>query len=237
MQDVTITFTDGPLRDRTYEFEVGKVLIGRLPGSAGLELKGADTTVSRVHAELRERDGDIEIHNVSPNGTSVNDKLILDSVTLRPNARIRIGGNHSFTVNWTTFDDYAKADNTVQTKVVPTSEGPLSSPIVRAVLGIYLIGMVALGVWLMIADDSGAAVPDDWPALISEYENYAMDEMPEELRASRVARAKFLVRELRAQKTQGMARDAEQICREMMSIDGDPRSPFYRYGARCLGSQ
>ena len=237
MQDVTITFTDGPLRGRTYEFEVGHVLIGRLPGNAGLELKGADTSVSRVHAELRERGGEIEVKNASPNGTIVNGKLILESVVIRPDAELKIGANHPFTVNWTTFEDYARADKTVQTKTVPAAQGPMSSPIVRAVLGVYMLGMVVLGVWLMVADDGGGAVADDWPALIAEYDNFDVAEMADELRQSHTAKAESLVRELRLLKLQGYGRDAGTICRDLMSIDGDARSPVYQYGARCLGAQ
>lgn len=237
MQDVTITFTDGPLRGRAYEFEVGHVLVGRLPGKAGLELKGADTSVSRVHAEIHERDGEIEVRNKSPNGTIVNGKLILESVVIRPDAELKIGANHPFTVNWTTFEDYARADNTVQTKAVPAAEGPMSSPIVRAVLGVYVLGMVVVGVWLMLADDGSGAFADDWPALMTEYEVYDSAGISDELRQSRTAKAERLVQELRLQKVQGYGRGAETICRDLMSIDGDSQSPVYQYGARCLGSQ
>ena len=100
MQDVTITFTDGPLRGRSFEFEVGLVRIGRMPGDNGLELKGADTSVSRVHAELREDGGGVKLHNVSPNGTTVNDKIVLDSIGLQPGAVVRIGPRHPFTISW-----------------------------------------------------------------------------------------------------------------------------------------
>ena len=237
MQDVTITFTDGPLRGRTYEFEVGHIQIGRLPGNAGLELKGADTSVSRVHAELRERDGQIEVKNASPNGTMVNGKLILESVIIRPDAELKIGANHPFTVNWTTFEDYARADKTVEIKAVPAAQGPMSSPIVRAVLGVYVLGMVVVGVWLMLSDDGGGAVADDWPTLMAAYSDFDVADMGDELRQSRTAKAESLVRELRLQEIQGYGRDAGTICRDLMSIDGDARSPVYQYGARCLGAQ
>jgi hypothetical protein len=236
MQDVTISFIDGPLRGRSYEFEVGRVLIGRLPGKAGLELKGADTSVSRVHVELLEHGGGIKLRNMSPNGTKVDGKIILESVEIRPGARIDVGANHPFTIDWTSFQAYSDADKTVQTKVAPASQGPLSSPIVRAVIGVYVIGMLVVGLWLGISDDGELAAADEWPALLIEYEYYRANEMPEDMRSARVAQAELLVRKLRVLRTQDIYRGQERICRQIMTIDRDSKSPFYRYGAMCLGS-
>lgn len=237
MQDVTITFTEGPLRGRSYEFEVGRVLIGRLPGEAGLELKGADTSVSRIHAELVERGAGVELRNVSPNGTMVDDEVILDSADIEPGARIQIGSNHHFSVNWVSFDTHVDTTESKEEPVDVVRQGPLSSPIVRAVIGVYLLGMVSVGLWLYVSSDEGALAADDWPALATAYEDYKRTEMPEELRVTRATRAESLVRELRILKTQGLDRGAEQICREIMSIDKDSKSPLYQYGARCLASQ
>lgn len=167
----------------------------------------------------------------------MDNEVILDSAEIKPGARIEIGSSHPFTVNWTSFDAYSDNDDSKQEPADVVSQGPLSSPIVRAVLGIYLLGMVAAGVWLYVSGDDGALAVDDWPALAAAYENYKVGEMPEELRLTRASRAEFLVRELRLLKMQGLNRDTEQICREIMSIDKDSKSPLYRYGARCLASQ
>ncbi len=237
MQDVTITFTDGPLRGRSYEFEVGRVLIGRLPGEAGLELKGADTSVSRVHAELVERGAGIELRNVSPNGTNVDDEVILDSTEIKPGARIVIGASHPFTVTWTSFEEYSTVDDGKQEATDLVSQGPLSSPIVRALMGIYLLGMVAVGLWLYLGSDDGALAADDWPALAAAYEDYKVGEISDELRSARASNAEALLRELRLLKMQGLERDTKRICREIMSIDKDSQSPLYQYGVRCLASQ
>lgn len=237
MQDVTITFTDGPLRGRSYDFEVGQLSIGRLPGSTGLELKGADTSVSRIHAELHERAGGIELRNVSPNGTMVDDKIVLDDIKIRPGVRVQIGSLHRFTVNWTSFERESRPKDTSKESDPQRSQGPLSSPIIQAVLGVYFLAMVAVFVWLMLSDDGGPTAGDDWPALAAAYDNYQAGEMPGDIRSTRAARAEDLVRKLRVMRTRKSNRDAEKICREMMSIDKDSKSPLYRYGARCLGSK
>ena len=61
MQDIKIRFTSGPLRGHSAEVEVGDVMIGRQPGNGGVELKGAETSVSRQHAQLVEDGGDEQV--------------------------------------------------------------------------------------------------------------------------------------------------------------------------------
>lgn len=237
MQDITITFADGPLRGRKYEFEVGWVPIGRLPEPGGLELKGADTSVSRTHAELVEREGDIELHNLSPNGTKVDGKLIIDSIVVRPGARIEIGDRHPFDVEWQALDRILPTETARPQESGPlVKQGPLSSPIVRAVLGVYLAGIAGVAIWLGLAGSDSAAAADDWPALKTAYESYGAEWLDAEQRAANLERAELLVRQLRALRTQGADRGIERVCREIMRIDGEIDSPLFQYGARCLGN-
>lgn len=236
MQDVTVMFTSGPMRERRFEFEVGRVVIGRLPGDGGLELKGADTSVSREHAVLEEADGDIELCNLSPNGTTVNGKLVLDRVKVLPGAKVSIGDQHAFELAWTSFE--TRIDDAVARKAAKaTKKGPLSSPVVRVVLGVYLAGIVGVALWLGVFADADAIAADDWPGLESAYQAYGPADLTEEERESRLVRARTLVRELRALRTQGIEQGTGSICREMMRIDRDSQSPFYLYGAKCLGAQ
>lgn len=237
MQDVTITFTSGPMRDRKLEFEVGHVVIGRLPGAGGLELKGADTSVSRTHAELVEAGGNIELRNLSPNGTKVDGKLIIDSVTLRPGAKLSVGNSHAFEITWTSFQPEVTAVASKKDTKVQKTKGPLSSPVVRAVIGIYLLAIVAVAVWLGVVSGGDKIASDDWPTLEAEYQTYEPSGLTPEERAMRMARAEPLVRELRALRTQGTEQGRAQICRELMRVDRDSQSPIYQYGARCLASQ
>lgn len=236
MQDVTITFVDGPMRGRTFEFELGRVQIGRLPEEGGLELKGSDTSVSRLHAELAERDGDVELRNLSPAGTRVDGQLIIDSLVLRPGARIEIGPRHPFDVDWVSIQQRISPDSQrTQASRAPSKPGPLSSPVVRAVLGVYLAGMVAVVVWLGLGS-GGPIAADDWPELKAAYESYTADSMTGAERDSNLARAEILLRELRANRTQGNGQQIERLCREIMRIDRRTDSPLFRYGAGCLAS-
>jgi pSer/pThr/pTyr-binding forkhead associated (FHA) protein len=232
MQDVTITFTGGPQQGRRIEVEVTRegVAIGRLPGPGGVELKSADSSISREHAKLIARGGEVELENLSANGTVVDGKLVLDRVLLQPNVEIKIGDTCAFSVDWTSFNaDVTKEKKEEKSTATP---GPLASPIVRAVVGVYVLGIVGVGVWLAMEDETIAG--DDWPALEKVYEKYEPDGDAEASRAARMDRAKDLVDELRVHKTRGIDRENKIICREIMSLDADVNSPFFRYGASCL---
>jgi pSer/pThr/pTyr-binding forkhead associated (FHA) protein len=234
MQDVLLKFQDGPMRGQSIEVEVGDVMLGRQPGKGGVELLGSDVSVSRRHAELKEQDGHIILCNHSPNGTTVSGKLVLDEVALVSGSVIEIGDQFRIVASWKSFA--AEATRKVRTdKSAAVKKGPLSSPVVRTVIGVYLAGIVAVGLWLAIASGD-KAVADDWPALAAEYELYEPDSINDSARQGREMRAAVLVRELRALKTRGRGYEAEKICRELMSLDRDIDSPLYRYGARCLAS-
>ena len=235
MQDVTITFTDGLLKGRIYDFEVGRVPIGRLPGEGGLELKGADASVSRLHAELVENRADIELKNLSPNGTLVDGKLVLDSALLRSGALIEIGESHPFKVHWSSVGATQAIAVPSAAKSGARPSGPLASPVIRAVLGVYLLGIVAAAVWLGL-DSSAGAGSDEWPALSAAYAAYDDGSTAADVKQARATKAESLVRTLRVLKIRDAQRDMGPICRELMGLDGDPASPLFQYGARCLGA-
>lgn len=237
MQDVTVTFVAGPLQGHKYEFEVGRVVIGRLPGSGGLELTGADSSVSRAHAELMEQDGDVELRNLSPNGTRVDGKLIIDKVTIQSGARIEIGPNHPFEIEWASYQQHfaTDLDKTLVSRPV-AKQGPLSSPIVRSVIGVYLAAIAGVAIWLGLSSADETIAADDWPALEAAYVAFDAGELSDAERQSRLAQAELLIRELRALRTRGGNREIESICREIMRIDRKTESPLFQYGAQCLAS-
>lgn len=235
MQDISISFIAGPMAGSNAEFEVGRLTIGRLPGAGGLELKHADSSISRVHAELIEDQGKIEIKNHSSNGTTVSGKLVLDSAPIEPGVQIQIGDNHVFEVNWASFNTTGRKSHTEGKAEESSSPGLLASPVVRAVMGVYLLGMVAVGIW--VSDfGSGDEVTDDWPGLARAYVSYQPKGISSDVLAQRATQAEVLVRKLRASKTQGLSQEVENICREIMGLDGDYQSPLFQYGAACLGS-
>lgn len=235
MQDISIRFVAGPMAGSSAEFEVGRLIIGRLPGAGGLELKHADSSVSRVHAELIEDQGKIEIKNHSSNGTTVSGNLVLDSAPIEPGAQIQIGDDHVFEVHWASFDTTDRKSHTEGKGDEPSSQGILASPVVRTVMAVYLLGMVAVGVWVS-GSGSGGEITDDWPGLASVYASYQPKGISPDVLAQRATQAEFLVRKLRVSKTLGQGNEVEKICREIMSLDGDHQSPLFQYGAACLGS-
>ena len=233
MQDIKVKFLKGPLKGQSTEVEVGDVLIGRQPGSGGVELKGADTSVSRLHAQLVEEGGNIVIRNKSPNGTVVNGKLMLDQAVIKSGAKIGIDV-FEFQLDWKTFGAETVIRKRSSTSSQAVKKGPLASPVLRAVLGVYLGGILIVGLWVALSPEAGVA-GDDWPALEAAYRAYQGEELTAEEWLAREERAKELVRELRALRTRDVdSQTRNLICRELMSIDSDARSPLYRYGAGCL---
>ena len=236
MQDVTVRCTAGPMKGFVGEFEVGQLIIGRQPGARGLELKGAGGSVSRQHVELIDKDGIVILRNLSPNGTTVGGKLIVDEVQVRSGATIEIGGKFRLDLEWQTFGaETIVRKNTVSTPVA--KQGPLASPVVRAVIGVYMAGMGAVGIWFALAGDDSLVAADEWPAIEAAYQIYAPEVMDESEHSARMARAEFLVSKLRIQRTQRKTDDVDRICRELMSLDGDAQSPLFQYGARCLAAR
>ena len=164
MQSVNIVCTAGPMRGFDEEFVLGELVIGRQPEMPGLVLKGAGSSVSRRHLKLEEKDGMVAVSNLSPNGTVVNGKLIVDDIQIRTGAKIEIGDQFILELRWESFG----AETVVKKKATSApvaKQGPLASPVVRAVLGVYLLGMVALAVWFGLADDQSTVAADEWPAV------------------------------------------------------------------------
>jgi hypothetical protein len=237
MQDIKIKFLSGPLKGHATEVEVGDVLIGRQPGERGLELKGADTTVSRIHAQLIEQRGEIVVRNKSPNGTIINGRLTLDESVIKSGAKLGIGDQFELQLEWKTFGADTVIRKPKSTSPDGLKKGPLSSPVLRAVLAVYLGGILLVGLWVALSPGEGIA-GDDWPALAAAYQGYKGEGVSAEEWEAREMRAEELVRELRALRTRDMESEvSEMICRELMSIDGDIRSPLYQYGARCLADR
>lgn len=234
MQDVTFTFVSGPTAGVKVEREVGRVVIGRQPGEGGLELLNATQSVSRVHAEIVEQDGQVLLRNISPNGTRVDGKMILETLLLKPGMTLQIGDDHVFDLSWEVFDQ-GKTRPRKQDRQDSKGGGPLSSPVVRIVLLVYILGLIGVVIW---ATDSGeeAQPGADWAQLAAEYADYRPAGISESEFDRRTERARKLILELSAVRKQNLYYEAEQICRELMSLDRDINSPLYQYGAACLGS-
>jgi pSer/pThr/pTyr-binding forkhead associated (FHA) protein len=242
MQDVTIRFASGPMSGESGQYELGAVLLGREPrpepGQQSLVLRGADGSVSRSHALISDRDGKVVLTNISGNGTRVDGNLVMEEIVLKPGSTIAIGGNHEFGVEWQVVSGRERADQATgekkQAKV--TSSGPLASPLVRALLAVYLVGLVAVAGWLSWRGDGRGDIGDDWPELARAYADYEAPGVDEEEKARRARLAQAMLVRLRVLRVNERDRDVEKLCREMMRIDADTRSPIYRYGAKCLGS-
>lgn len=243
MQDLRIVFTRGPMAGESSEYDLGTVIIGREPrpepGQEPLVLRGADSSVSRNHTVLIDRDGAVVLQNTGANGTRVDGVLVLEEAILKPGAVIRIGDNHDFTVDWQRAGQHQPGksqDAKPESVSRVASTGLLGSPLVRTLLVVYLLGIIAVAVWLNWRGGLGGQIQDDWPELSVAYEAYNAPGVDAAEKARRTRLAEAMLIRLRVFRANEREADIQRLCRELMRVDADIQSPLYRYGARCLGS-
>lgn len=241
MQDLRIAFARGPMAGESSSHDLGALLIGREPnpeaGQQSLMLRGADSSVSRNHALIFDRDGEVVLQNSGANGTAVNGKLVLEETQLKPGDTIAIGANHEFRVDWQLVGSAARNASDRKEKSAPvTSSGPLRSPIVRTVLAVYLLGILAVALWFSWRGGAPEEITDDWPELGAAYKEYEPAGVDAKEKARRTRYAEAILVRLRVLRANERDEDVRRLCRELMRLDADIQSPLYRYGARCLGS-
>jgi pSer/pThr/pTyr-binding forkhead associated (FHA) protein len=241
MHSVTLVFTHGPMAGERAEYDLGALTFGREPapmesGQLTMVLKGAERSVSRSHATLLDSDAGVILRNLSGNGTLVDGKLVLEDAVLKSGASIRVGTSHEFLVNWEIVGaETAGEERPTISAGALAKAGPLASPVVRALLGVYLLGILGVVGWLMTRPTDGTHVADDWPTLEPAYAEYIAENLDEQTQAARMEKAAGIVNQLRVLRIKERTEDVNHLCRELMAIDADIKSPVYRYGAKCLG--
>lgn len=235
MKNVTLLVRKGPLAGSRLELELGRVAIGREPGPGGVLLPG-DSLVSRRHGELLEENGSVVYRNLSTNGTLVDRRIVQEAIRLEPGMELRLGNEYLIEVQ---FQRDRRAGLMQPGPVVPAgppwSRGLLAKPLVRVVLGVYLVMILALGFWLGTREDRTLAA-DFEPVRRMYLGHYQRPGLSAEEKKARLAQADHLVRELVALEREERWPEAQALCRELMAIDPVPASPLYKFGARQLGS-
>ncbi len=241
MHSVTLVFTRGPMEGERAEYDLGALTFGREPspqesGQVTMVLKGAESSISRNHATLLDSDEGVVLRNLSGNGTLVDGKLVLEDSVLKSGSTIRVGASHEFEVTWELVGgaDAGREESSISAGAL-VKAGPLASPVVRALLVVYLLGILGVVGWLMTRPADGTHVADDWPALEASYTQYVTENLDETVSAMRVEKAAAIVKQLRVLRIKGRTEDVNRLCRELMAMDADINSPIYRYGAKCLG--
>jgi pSer/pThr/pTyr-binding forkhead associated (FHA) protein len=233
VKNVILLVRKGPIAGSRIELELGRVDIGRDPGPDGVLLPG-DSLVSRLHGELREDHGRIVYRNLSPNGTLVDRAIVREERELAPGAEIRLGNDYLIEVQFRPRERPAKAAPRGDSGNLWNS-GPLARPAVRAILAVYLVALVVLAVFLSLRGQS--TILDQFAPVRHEYlASYRPAGIDPEAKKARLDRADRLVADLLALERAESWDAARLACRELMAIDGDPRSPIYRFAARRLGA-
>ncbi|MFK7977175.1 MAG: FHA domain-containing protein [Halioglobus sp.] len=240
MQDVLIRFKKGSMAGQIFQHTVGSLAIGREPqqepGQESLVLVGAGDAVSRTHMLLLDDSGEMIVRNIGANGTKVNGKLVTESEKIESGATIAIGKHHEFSVSWQLVGGRKVTKQKSEDIESVASSGMLGSPMVRAILGFYILSMVAVAAYLSIAAGSGSKYDDDWPELSAAYEDYQPANLTMDEKANRAEKAKSTLIQLRVLHMNDMDDDIKLLCRKLMHIDSDIHSPIYQYGAKCLGN-
>jgi pSer/pThr/pTyr-binding forkhead associated (FHA) protein len=242
MQALQIRFTQGPMQGTTKQYDLGYLLIGREPrpevDQQALILTGADGSVSRNHVALFDRDGQVILQNISGNGTRVDGTLIIEEAVLKPGAQITIGSHHQLEVKWQLVGRQKQEDKDAKAPAATkaASSGLLASPVVRALLAVYLVAIIGVAAYLSWQGGRNASIPDDWPQLSAAYEAYQPTEISAAEKTRRANLAEALLVRLRVLRANERTYEVKRLCRVLMRLDADIQSPIYRYGATCLGS-
>ena len=233
---VTLEFKKGPKAGEQRRVDLralsgNKLLLGREPGPGGMILDG-DVTVSRLHGELLEEQGQVVFVNHSANGTKVGDGFLMGSKALRP-GEVLVLGSHEIEVLYLPSAASRQPANAAQGGV--WQRGALARPPVRLLLAAYLLGLLSLTVFL--GARGGSSSESHYREARGEYaERYLrVQGYSQAERAERLSRADRLTSELEAHIRAERWTLARDSCRELMALDKDTRSPIYRFAVRRLG--
>ena len=242
MLNVVLDMRGGPMAGarRTYDLaapgSVGesareRLILGRDPGPGGCLLDG-DASVSRKHGALLLDGPWLVFENLSSNGTVLARRVVMGRERLEPGAVLRIG-RHEIEVSYE-----LPAELTAELRAGASqsllSSGPLANPLVRGAVAVYLFALVALALLLAGGGDGPSRSFTD--ARRAYEVGYLPDqvELEEARRRSRLDTVDRLRLELEAQLRSEQWTAARDTCRRLMEVDGDPRSPIYRFAALRL---
>jgi pSer/pThr/pTyr-binding forkhead associated (FHA) protein len=241
MISVMITFEAGPQRGESRAVDLGNLLIGREPAAEShqqaLILVGAGQSISRTHCEIAYHLGEVRLRSISANGTKVNGKAVPGEIVLSPGDTVSPSDDIQFKISW-------RAPEKVQPSAVKTAEaaaspgvlssGPLASPLIRAVLAVYLLGIVAVAVWINVSN-SGPSFDDSASAdLKSSYTKWGEERFSADELESRLSQIDADLETLRVAIAREQKQTARIICRRLRAMDATEESPVYRYAATCL---
>jgi len=238
MLTIAITFQTGPQKGITQEVNIGTLVVGREPVAEGdqqaLVLPGAGASVSRTHFEISYALGEVKLRGISANGTKAKDKSIAEECVLSPGAIVSPSDEVSLKLDWTPV--VARATEQ-QKKKEPTNlakSGPLASPVIRAVIGVYLLGIVGVAVWLggssgSTGFDSGAS-----KRLLDSYRRWGTEIYSPATLEANLESVEYEMDRLRVALATGNRKAAKQICLSLRALDEDRTSPVYAYAAKCI---
>lgn len=241
MISVIITFEAGPQRGESRDIELGNLLVGREPATQShqqsLILVGAGQSISRTHCEIAYHLGEIKLRSISANGTKVNGKAVLTEILLSPGDTIAPSEDIQFKISWRA-PERVQASSAKSVEAAPSpsvlSSGPLASPLIRTVLAVYLLGILAVAVWVNLSN-SGPSFDDSAVAnLKSSYTAWGEERFSDDELESRLQQIEMDLEVLRVAIAREQTETARIICRRLRAMDAQEDSPVYRYAATCL---
>lgn len=228
MRDVIVMVRKGPQGKGRYPCRLGRIVLGREPGSDGLILSG-DPSVSRRHGELLTRGQSVLYRNLSPNGSLVDGTVVQDTAPLGPGSKIQLGNRYVLEVH---FEATPREETrgTGDSGEVWWRRGPLAQPLVRVLLVAYLVGLGGVATFFGLRSEPDVLA--EFGATRQVYANdYLVRTLPPEHREERLERAERLLLKLQALERMEDWDEARLACRALMALDGDPDSPVFRFAA------
>jgi len=233
---IELTVREGPLEGQKFSLDLGHALVGRSPGAGGVVLPG-DMLVALKHGELYEQGGKVVYRNLSPAGTLVDGKKVEGEQAVKSGAKLAFGNHHLLEI---VFQSVAagRRGHRPGASGQPTESaeggGLLGKPLVRVLLVVYGVGILALVVFF--SSRGSGDLTADFAEVREEYSmNYSQEGTAEDEIQARLGRADALILQLEIVQRKKDWQQARKICRQLMALDSDPKSPVYQFAARQLG--
>jgi pSer/pThr/pTyr-binding forkhead associated (FHA) protein len=213
----------GPAKDKLFPLDTNLITVGR-GEDADVCLTG-DTSISRIHLNLKLVNGRYVLTNRSDNGTLVNDRLANEK-ELQNGDRIKVGDLYLLE-----YSDGSKP-------VAAPSTSMFRKPAVLAACGLYVAGMIVAAVVLSNAPESDNSVTSARvTSVLKSYSDYMTS--AKVAAAEQEARRAAVLAYLRAafiSEREGNYPEARRTYLRVLDYTKDARNPVYQYALERLRS-
>jgi pSer/pThr/pTyr-binding forkhead associated (FHA) protein len=213
----------GPAKDKVFSLDTNLITVGR-GEDANICLTG-DTSISRIHLNLKLVNGRYVMTNRSDNGTLVNDRLANEK-ELQNGDRIKVGDLYLLE-----YSDGSKP-------VAAPTPSMFKKPAVLVGGGVYIVAMIVAAIFLSNAPATDNSV--DSARVSGVLENYGRymtaAKLPRTEQDARQRAMRAYLRSAFIAEREGNYPEARRIYLRVLDYTKDSRNPVYQYALERLRS-